>query len=111
MLRFQSELTDYLELHVTTTKQPVLLGDFNVHIKKTVQRQGSSTPSSTVAIGLTLNKYLKCDFRTSGLHPVDRDEVLKKLPSALVNHDRVVSILNAGLIDILERNCSADDQR
>ena len=64
----------------------------------------------TVAMEPTLADNLKSGFRTSGLHPIDREQVLKKLPSAPVNRERAVGILNAGLIDILERNRGADDQ-
>ena len=35
---FITEFTDYLELHIATTKQLVLLGDFNIHINKTDDR-------------------------------------------------------------------------
>ena len=54
--------------------------------------------------------WLQDGFRTSGLHPVDhpvdRDEVLKKLPSAPVNCERAVSagLRNRGA----ETNLSAD---
>ena len=35
---FISEFTDYLELHIATTKQLVLLGDFSIHVNKTDDR-------------------------------------------------------------------------
>ena len=35
---FITEFTNYLELYIATTKQLVLLGDFNIHINKTDDR-------------------------------------------------------------------------
>ena len=35
---FITEFTDYLELHIATTKQLVILGDFNIHVNKTDDR-------------------------------------------------------------------------
>ena len=35
---FITEFIDYLELYIATTKQLVLLGDFNIHINKTHDR-------------------------------------------------------------------------
>ena len=35
---FITQFTDYLELYIATTKQLVLLGDFNIHINKTDDR-------------------------------------------------------------------------
>ena len=64
----------------------------------------------TIAIAPTLEQNLKSGFRSSGLYPVNRDEVLKKLPSAPVGGERAIGILNAGLIDLLQRNRGQGDE-
>ena len=69
---FITEFTDYLELYIATTKQLVLLGDFNIHINKTDDRDG-------VEFNNLLDQFGLVQHVSDETHRVDTPSTLSSL--------------------------------
>ena len=76
---FISEFTDYLELHIATTKQLVLLGDFNIHVNKTDDRDAVEFSNLLDQFGLVQHVS---DVTHRGGHTLDL--VLSRLHDTIV---------------------------
>ena len=49
-------------------------------------------------------------FRASGIHPINRNEVLKRIPSSNQAEDVNLQVLNDSVLQVLEENCGVGKQ-
>ncbi|KAJ8953465.1 hypothetical protein NQ318_023584 [Aromia moschata] len=59
----------------------------------------------------SVEKNLKSGFRTTGLYPMNPDEVLRKIPGALPTNEEVSRSLDASLVDMLKEIRGTSDEQ
>ena len=60
-------------------------------------------------MGNILDMWRK-ESRASGIHPLDRNEVLKRIPSSNQVEDVNLQVLNNSVLQVIEENCSVGRQ-